>query len=265
VSFNNFVFDFYGVDRFFVDFVLGRSRGIAFGAPLKRDLEQREKAFNTALAPVITRSRKVAPERWLAAHGLRALGPRLFMADRFQRLRRAIEASDWERPLDFVAIDYYDPTLANQVKMAAGGYDPWDWEAIPEGLYELLRVNGSDGLPVLIAENGMATRRVVGGRSEARADGVMRDEFLKAHLFQVLRAIKDGVPVFGYLHWSLTDNYEWGRFAPRFGLFGVDYSDEDRRRLPVDAAKVDSASAFEAIARAMQSRDADALARALSS
>ena len=24
------------------------------------------------------------------------------------------------------------------------------------------------------------------------------------------------------LHWSLTDNYEWGSYTPRFGLYTVD-------------------------------------------
>ena len=31
-----------------------------------------------------------------------------------------------------------------------------------------------------------------------------------------------GVPVEGYWHWSLVDNYEWGSYEPRFGLYGVD-------------------------------------------
>ncbi len=264
VSFNNFALDFYEADRLFVDLMLAPSAGVAWGAPLQRYLDDRKRTYNQQLAPLIGRARRHAPERWLAAHGLRAMAPRLLAANRFPLLRRALEGSDWKRPLDYVGIDYYDATLANQLKMAAGKYDPWEWEAIPEGLFEILRANGGDGLPVLIAENGMATRRVVGGKGEARADGLSRPDFLRAHLFQMLRAMKAGVTVMGYLHWSLTDNYEWGRFSPRFGLHGVDYSDDEKRRLPVDAEGQRAAAAFASIARALVSGDTDALASALS-
>ena len=39
------------------------------------------------------------------------------------------------------------------------------------------------------------------------------------------RAMKSGVQLEGYLHWSLLDNFEWdkGRW-PRFGLLEVDYT-----------------------------------------
>jgi hypothetical protein len=37
----------------------------------------------------------------------------------------------------------------------------------------------------------------------------------------------------GYLHWSLTDNYEWGSFTPRFGLFRIDFP-SGLERLAVD-------------------------------
>jgi hypothetical protein len=40
----------------------------------------------------------------------------------------------------------------------------------------------------------------------------------------VNRLVERGQPLIGYLHWSLFDNYEWGSFAPRFGLFSIDYT-----------------------------------------
>jgi beta-glucosidase len=36
------------------------------------------------------------------------------------------------------------------------------------------------------------------------------------------RARDAGVPVIGYLYWSLTDNYEFGSYTSRFGLYTVD-------------------------------------------
>ena len=38
-------------------------------------------------------------------------------------------------------------------------------------------------------------------------------------------AMDEGADVRGYMHWSLIDNYEWGSYRPRFGLF-------DRERKP---------------------------------
>ena len=64
-----------------------------------------------------------------------------------------------------------------------------------------------------------------------------------------MAAVDEGVPVAGYWHWSLVDNYEWGSYEPRFGLYGVDrhrgehgmrwletdsLGDDCRRHLPPD-------------------------------
>ena len=59
-------------------------------------------------------------------------------------------------------------------------------------------------------------------------DGRVRDErrtrYLESHIAEVHHAIQDGVPVKGYFHWSLTDNFEWALgYGPRFGLVYVDY------------------------------------------
>jgi beta-glucosidase len=49
------------------------------------------------------------------------------------------------------------------------------------------------------------------------------------HLWQVARAIDEGVPVAGYLYWSLLDNYEWADgYRARFGLLGVDFATQRR-------------------------------------
>ena len=49
----------------------------------------------------------------------------------------------------------------------------------------------------------------------------------------VVRALWSGIDVRGYFHWSFLDNFEWLEgFAPRFGLFEVDYSTLARRRRP---------------------------------
>ena len=49
------------------------------------------------------------------------------------------------------------------------------------------------------------------------------------HLAAVHDAIEQGVPVRGYFHWSLLDNFEWALgYEPRFGLVHVDYDTQAR-------------------------------------
>ena len=61
----------------------------------------------------------------------------------------------------------------------------------------------------------------------------------------VTQALDEGIPLTGYYHWSLTDNFEWGRgFAVRFGLYHVDFAG-DLARTPTSAVAV-----YGAIARA---------------
>ena len=55
-----------------------------------------------------------------------------------------------------------------------------------------------------------------------RSDGWNRDRYLKEHLAALVDGLAAGVPIGAYYHWTLADNYEWGSYAPRFGLFGVD-------------------------------------------
>jgi beta-glucosidase len=89
------------------------------------------------------------------------------------------------------------------------------WEIYPEGLRWLLRdVEARYGLPIWITENGIA-------------DGSdrQRPRYLVDHLAQVARATAEGIPVKGYYHWSLLDNFEWAEgFTPRFGLYAMDYA-----------------------------------------
>ena len=68
-----------------------------------------------------------------------------------------------------------------------------------------------------------SARRTVG------AAGTKRAAFIRSHAYAVSRAIAEGVPVRGYFFWSFVDNFEWtDGFAPRFGLYHVDYTTLDR-------------------------------------
>ncbi len=93
------------------------------------------------------------------------------------------------------------------------------WEVYPEGLYHVLKQLKRYRLPIIISENGIATE-----------DDRQRARFIENHLTSVRRAKAEGIPVAGYLHWSLLDNFEWAHgFSPRFGLVEVDHQTLKRK------------------------------------
>ena len=54
----------------------------------------------------------------------------------------------------------------------------------------------------------------------------------------VARRSDGTLAVFGYNYWSLTDNYEWGSYTPRFGLYTVDArTDPTLARRPTDGVE----------------------------
>ncbi|MEZ5679845.1 MAG: family 1 glycosylhydrolase [Erythrobacter sp.] len=68
------------------------------------------------------------------------------------------------------------------------------------------------GKPVLVTENGLAA-----------ADDGQRQRFIEGALASLDEQVSAGVPVLGYLHWSLLDNFEWRRgYSQQFGLVAVD-------------------------------------------
>jgi hypothetical protein len=67
-------------------------------------------------------------------------------------------------------------------------------------------------------------RRLPDNSPFRRRDNLARSQYLREHIRVINRLVERGQPLIGYLHWSLFDNYEWGSFAPRFGLFSIDYT-----------------------------------------
>jgi beta-glucosidase len=94
------------------------------------------------------------------------------------------------------------------------------WEYYPPAIAEAARLGHEiTGLPVLVSENGIAT-----------SDDSRRIDYTRDALRALRAEVDAGLPLIGYLHWSLLDNYEWGSFAPTFGLIGWD--PETFERLP---------------------------------
>ena len=56
-----------------------------------------------------------------------------------------------------------------------------------------------------------------------------RIDYVDRALQGVLRALGDGIPVQGYLYWSLLDNFEWDLgYGPTFGLVAVNRENQAR-------------------------------------
>jgi len=143
-----------------------------------------------------------------------------------------------EKTLDFVGLNYYTRdfvhfggmslldlfgTICSQEHHATSGpRNTLGWEVYPEGIYQSLREIHRFHLPVLVTENGLCA-----DRDEERWS------FIHSHLLQVHQAMREGIPVWGYLYWSLLDNFEWVEgFKPRFGLVEVDYKTQRRAVRP---------------------------------
>jgi beta-glucosidase len=96
------------------------------------------------------------------------------------------------------------------------------WEYAPRALGAAVRTAARvAGVPVLVTENGLATD-----------DDALRRAYTAEALAALRDAMAHGVDVQGYFHWSLLDNYEWGRFAPTFGLVAVDRTTFERHPKP---------------------------------
>jgi beta-glucosidase len=138
--------------------------------------------------------------------------------------------------LDYVGVDYYYPGYrASDLTYTLLG-TAWKAQLDPFGMYMALRAahRAFPRLPVMVTENGMPT-----DDGQPRADGYSRQDDLTDTVYWLQRARAAGVPVIGYLYWSLTDNYEFGNYRSRFGLYTVDVlTDPSLRRRPTAAVAV---------------------------
>lgn len=101
-----------------------------------------------------------------------------------------------------------------------------DWgETHPEGLTRQLRRLARLGVPLYVTENGVFEDRA--GRQQ---------EYLRAHVEALDRALAEGIDVRGYFWWTLVDNFEWAEgWGTPFGLLALDRSTQRRSPRPVAA------------------------------
>jgi beta-glucosidase len=251
VSLNTYCSDLYWFDQLIWDLLRSRQLGIR-RADLSDYVYNRAKRLETALGEAKFPFKRDLPYRlgqlvrWVANQA----GRWYFKAEKLERFFQVLEGSVRSQVVDYLAFDYYDPFLAHTFRlpifsdfefktkglrswlMSGMMSKWWDWRSLPNGLYFFGQyyAQAFPDLPILIAENGMALRRKADNSiSKPRADQLRRSEFLKAHLEQVQRLRDQGMPLVGYMHWSLTDNYEWGSYTPRFGLFSINFAQGAKR------------------------------------
>jgi beta-glucosidase len=139
--------------------------------------------------------------------------------------------------LDFCAVNLY---FAPTVKAGADGQPEavpdspniprshYGWAVTPDVLYWAPKfLFERYQKTIAITENGLANDDKP--TSDGKVHDPERTAFLDAYLKSLRRASLEGVPLKGYFHWSLLDNFEWTQgFNQRFGLIYVDYKTQKR-------------------------------------
>jgi beta-glucosidase len=119
--------------------------------------------------------------------------------------------NDPKLPQNQMHTEVYAPSLANCVR----------W------------THAQTNIPILVTEHGVST-----------TDDEVRANLITDALTDLGKAISDGVPVLGYCHWSLLDNFEWiFGYEPVFGLVSVD------REHNLERTRKPSSFTYEQIAR----------------
>ncbi|KAF2414843.1 beta-glucosidase [Microbacterium sp. B35-04] len=128
---------------------------------------------------------------------------------------------------DFVGVQNYEriaygpdgqlpPEPGASVNGMGTAVEPDSLRGAVEYAYSVARV------PILVSEHGVGT-----------PDDSIRAAFIEPSLAGLAQAIADGVPVIGYCHWTLMDNFEWiFGYGPQLGLHSVDRETFERTAKP---------------------------------
>lgn len=151
-----------------------------------------------------------------------------------------------ENTVDFISFSYYVSTCATadpkkdipqEGNLFTGITNPylpsseWGWQIDPQGLrYTLNEFWDKFHKPLFIVENGLGAsdKLVKGNDGEWTVEDDYRIDYLKKHLLQVEEAVKDGVPLMGYLIWGCIDlvSASTAELKKRYGVIYVDRHDD---------------------------------------
>jgi beta-glucosidase len=125
---------------------------------------------------------------------------------------------------DFIGVNYYS---GDEVNFSFSNYKKYFYNLeypagkelsengfianIPEGMSMAIKWAASFKQPIIITENGI----------EDSTDQ-QRPKYMLEHIHKIWRAANLNIPIKGYYHWTLVDNFEWDRgWTQRFGLWGL--------------------------------------------
>lgn len=153
-------------------------------------------------------------------------------------------ASDMDiikQPLDFFGCNIYqvfgfaetqaDGSVSMHTRQSyIPGYPTtlFEWPLTPEALYwGPTFFYERYGKPIVVTENGISSMDWV--TQDGTVPDYQRIDYMQRYLSALREAIRDGVDVRGYMHWSIMDNFEWAEgYKQRFGLIYVDYTTQKR-------------------------------------
>lgn len=118
---------------------------------------------------------------------------------------------------DFVGVQNYDRNLwdaRGKVTPPVNGDRNASGNGVyPDSLANAVRYAYSVAkVPIIVTEHGVDSE-----------DDAVRARLIPAALVELRKAMDEGIPVKGYVHWSLLDNFEWvAGYKPKYGLIAVD-------------------------------------------
>ncbi len=126
---------------------------------------------------------------------------------------------------DFLGVNYYQSQriYGYRIHNPTDKVSDVEWTLAPADIQHVLeRLNNKYHKPMIVTENGLADNR-----------DINRQWWITQTLIGMQKAMAGGVPLEGYLHWSLIDNFEWayGKW-PRFGLAEISYETGERTLRP---------------------------------
>jgi len=173
--------------------------------------------------------------------------------ERFTKTLDAVYASPRAKKLDYLSLNVYEP-------FGGPRRDPADterrikWEryAMDGEIYRTFILATNDfntDLPVYMGENSCANLQPIGEPAQPRPDGWTRERYLKTYLMEMVRCMKEGVPIEGYLYWTLVDDVQ----PPRLGLYNYDFAND--RILDTDGFGQPSGRIYGHLVAALRSGD----------
>lgn len=131
-----------------------------------------------------------------------------------------------KRYQDFIGFNYYftDYYKAFKRQNPKSPLNDLGWYMNPGGILSLLQriAYHYPGKPIIITENGLAD-----------ANDKQRKWWIEETMQAIDTAKSQKIPIIGYFHWSLLDNFEWAYgWWPKFGLVEVDRKTMKRKIRP---------------------------------